>query len=328
MFVDQWVWEASCSVMPSIFLLPSDTQKLQNVTVYGIVPLNSRKRYLPGFDNALSLRYLWENRMINSWNLNWPTRTMVKHRQAPSALLLQELINLLLRKGVPLQDGLRGLIPRHWEIFNDLILFPASAFEDDVWATVKPEIWECVAAVFKVSRVARHGRVLPNNFRSPQVEMLRGTNPWVRKKDNGVIYELDITKSMFSQGNITEKLRMSKLDCRGEVVVDLFAGIGYFTIPLIKAGAEKVYACEWSPDAVSALKRNVVLNHAEERCVVLFGDNRQVLYPSSALTNILALVSHVFHGKSIRGAACMLWGPWLLKLLRFGLAAEVLCAVW
>lgn len=37
-------------------------------------------------------------------------------------------------------------------------------------------------------------------------------------------YEFDVTKSMFSAGNITEKLRVAGFDCRGETVVDLYAG--------------------------------------------------------------------------------------------------------
>lgn len=45
-------------------------------------------------------------------------------------------------------------------------------------------------------------------------------------------YEFDVTKCMFSAGNITEKLRVSKFDCRGETVVDLYAGeiIGFFSL--------------------------------------------------------------------------------------------------
>lgn len=37
-------------------------------------------------------------------------------------------------------------------------------------------------------------------------------------------YEFDVTKCMFSAGNITEKLRVAGFDCRGETVVDLYAG--------------------------------------------------------------------------------------------------------
>lgn len=37
-------------------------------------------------------------------------------------------------------------------------------------------------------------------------------------------YMFDVTKCMFSAGNITEKLRVASLPCSGEVLVDLYAG--------------------------------------------------------------------------------------------------------
>jgi tRNA G37 N-methylase Trm5 len=40
-------------------------------------------------------------------------------------------------------------------------------------------------------------------------------------------YSYDITKCMFSWGNITEKLRIASFDCSNEVILDLFAG-SYF----------------------------------------------------------------------------------------------------
>jgi tRNA G37 N-methylase Trm5 len=61
----------------------------------------------------------------------------------------------------------------------------------------------------------------------------------------------------------------------GETVVDLFCGIGYFTIPLLaKSGADKVYACEWNPDSVEALRRNLEANDVSHKCEILHGDNR------------------------------------------------------
>lgn len=43
-------------------------------------------------------------------------------------------------------------------------------------------------------------------------------------------YEFDVTKCMFSFGNITEKLRVARFDCRGDTVVDLYAGVDTFYI--------------------------------------------------------------------------------------------------
>lgn len=56
------------------------------------------------------------------------------------------------------------------------------------------------------------------------------------------------------------------------------SGIGYFTLPyLAHAGASHVHACEWNPDAVEALKKNLVANGVSDRCTVHQGDNRQVM---------------------------------------------------
>lgn len=38
-------------------------------------------------------------------------------------------------------------------------------------------------------------------------------------------YTYDVTKCMFSSGNITEKIRIAQLSCEGETIVDLYAGL-------------------------------------------------------------------------------------------------------
>lgn len=63
--------------------------------------------------------------------------------------------------------------------------------------------------------------------------LLKGKDGWVEHRENGILYCLDVTRCMFSSGNVTEKARMGRLACGGETVVDLFAGIGYHTLPLL-----------------------------------------------------------------------------------------------
>ncbi|XP_054025687.1 tRNA wybutosine-synthesizing protein 2 homolog isoform X1 [Dryobates pubescens] len=90
-------------------------------------------------------------------------------------------------------------------------------------------------------------------------------------------YTFDVTKCMFSAGNIREKLRVASLPCSGEVLVDLYAGIGYFTLPfLVHAEAAFAHACEWNGHAVEALRRNLALNGVQDRCHVHHGDSRQL----------------------------------------------------
>ena len=65
------------------------------------------------------------------------------------------------------------------------------------------------------------------------MQILVGNNGWFNHQENGILYSFDATKCMFSWGNPSEKLRMARLDCKNEVVVDLFAGIGYFVLSFL-----------------------------------------------------------------------------------------------
>ena len=78
--------------------------------------------------------------------------------------------------------------------------------------------------------------------RDSQAELLLGADGWVEHKESGVAFRLDVTLCMFSSGNVTERTRMGRLlEAAGETVVDLFCGIGYYTLPLLaRAGVSKV----------------------------------------------------------------------------------------
>ncbi len=62
-----------------------------------------------------------------------------------------------------------------------------------------------------------------------------------------------------------------------ETVVDLFAGIGYFTLPMaVYSKPKKMFACEINPIAYQYLCANVVLNHVTNIVEPLLGDNRKI----------------------------------------------------
>lgn len=81
---------------------------------------------------------------------------------------------------------------------------------------------------------------------------------------------------MFSRGNVTEKKRFGMACVKpGETVLDMYAGIGYYTLPaLIHGGAVHVTACEWNGHAVAALRYNLKANGVEDKATVLEGDCR------------------------------------------------------
>ena len=169
--------------------------------------------------------------------------------------------------------------PRHWIKHGDLIVFPSNSFSDVQWDTVKSEeLWQCVSKALGVKRLAVEDHICNDNYRTPTCHLLLGDNGLVEHVDNKVCYVFDVTKNMFCHGNITEKIRMSRLSCENEIVLDLFAGIGYFTLPLlVHTSAKRVHACDWSADAIEALHKGLLANHvAADRCVVHHIDCRKV----------------------------------------------------
>jgi len=116
-------------------------------------------------------------------------------------------------------------------------------------------------------------------FRESGVEMLLGDDDWVVRRESGVDYGYAMTRCMFSAGNVNERRRMGDVVAGGEVVVDLYAGIGYYTLPALVHGGATVHACEWNPEAVKALRWGLDANGVGDRCTIHEGDNRVTTGP-------------------------------------------------
>ncbi|NXF91544.1 TYW2 protein, partial [Eubucco bourcierii] len=203
-----------------------------------------------------------------------PVLSRAACRQTPAQKLRDKLRQLL---GENWSEELERDVPHAWQRHGNLVLLSEDSFRAALWEKLGPALWETVASALGAQRLARQGRVLPDGMRSPSVTLLLGQDGWVEHMDNGIRYTFDVTKCMFSAGNITEKLRVASLPCSGEVLVDLYAGIGYFTLPyLVHAEAAFAHACEWNGHAVEALRRNLALNGVQDRCHVYHGDSRQL----------------------------------------------------
>jgi tRNA wybutosine-synthesizing protein 2 len=93
--------------------------------------------------------------------------------------------------------------------------------------------------------------------------------------EHGTKYAVDFSRVMFSPGNKAERARMGEVVAPGERVFDMFAGIGYFTLPMARAGAE-VTAAEINPESYRLLVENARLNDVTDRIEEILGDCRDV----------------------------------------------------
>jgi len=114
-------------------------------------------------------------------------------------------------------------------------------------------------------------------YRKPGVEIISGDRMTETiHVENGIRFKMDPQRIMFSSGNMVERRRMATISNSSETVVDLFAGIGYFSLPIaVYSKPKKIFACEINPIAYRYLCANVVLNHVTDIIEPLWGDNRK-----------------------------------------------------
>ncbi|NXK52436.1 TYW2 protein, partial [Chauna torquata] len=258
---------------------------------------------LPVLEGKLAewqLRALQESGPCRLLWIQDPVPSKAASMRTPAQKLCSELQRLVLGLGESWSEELERDVPRSWQRHGDLVLLSEDSFSAALWMKLGPALWETVASALGAQRLARRGRVLPGGMRSPSVTLLLGQDGWVEHVDNGIRYTFDVTKCMFSPGNITEKLRVASLPCSGEVLVDLYAGIGYFTLPyLVHAAAAFAHACEWNHHAVEALRRNLALNGVQDRCHIHHGDSRKLQLRNVADRVNLGLIPSSEEGWSV-----------------------------
>jgi tRNA (guanine37-N1)-methyltransferase len=89
-------------------------------------------------------------------------------------------------------------------------------------------------------------------------------------KENGLLYQVDLEGVYFTARLGNERLRVARGIRPSEMVLDMFAGVGPFSLLLAKRGA-RVIAVDKNPLAVKYLRQNAALNRIED-VTILEGD--------------------------------------------------------
>jgi tRNA (guanine37-N1)-methyltransferase len=91
-------------------------------------------------------------------------------------------------------------------------------------------------------------------------------------RENGCAFRVDVAKCYFSPRLSTERLRIARLARRGEKVLNMFAGVGPFSIPVAKMAGAKVTSWEINGYACELHRENDMANGVGRLVRVVEGD--------------------------------------------------------
>jgi tRNA wybutosine-synthesizing protein 2 len=158
-----------------------------------------------------------------------------------------------------LPESLKELLPRRWERIGEIVVLRLPP----QLAPYASEVGDAYGRVLRAKAVVEETDSIQGEWRTPQMRLIWGDDTETVHRENGIRYRLDPTKVMFSSGNFDERIRMGEVCRPGEDVVDMFAGVGYFALPMaLRGGARRVIACEINPTAYAYLTANAAMNDA------------------------------------------------------------------
>ena len=164
-------------------------------------------------------------------------------------------------------------VPKSYQIIGDIILI--KLLESAHRKRLEELSKKIMGALPRIKTVC-FVRGVEGELRTPKIIASFGDGTETVHREHGILYKLDVARVMFSKGNLNERKRIISQVRDGEKVVDMFAGIGYFSLGVAKGNpSSTVYAVEKNPESCKYLIENIRMNKLNN-VIPVCDDNRNV----------------------------------------------------
>jgi len=164
-------------------------------------------------------------------------------------------------------------IPRKWKKIGEVLIVDF----DLVPNKDKKIIAETYASELKVKTVIQKNKVNGELRKPKHTKLLFGTDTVTKISEYGLTYNIDLSEIMWSAGNTGWRSALAGPDKVSDfysfenpkIIIDYFAGIGYFALQMAKGYPEsKIIAIDKNPKSVEYLKINAKENKIENMEII------------------------------------------------------------
>ena len=143
----------------------------------------------------------------------------------------------------------------------------------------KKIIGETLLKQVKIAKsVFYQASAVEGDFRTRNLEILAGDNKTETEyKEFGCKFIVDVENAFFSPRLSTERERISNLVQNGETIVNMFAGVGMFSVMIAKKKKCTVYSIDINPIAARLCEKNIKSNKLVGNVISINGDALQII---------------------------------------------------
>ncbi|MEM0139301.1 MAG: class I SAM-dependent methyltransferase family protein [Ferroplasma sp.] len=110
--------------------------------------------------------------------------------------------------------------------------------------------------------------------------------------ENGINLIVDVSEAYFSPRLATERLRISNEARENEKILDMFCGIGPFSILIAKKVSCNILAIDKNEKAIELFRENILLNKLKGKITIMHGDSGQLETEPKIFDRIIMNLPH------------------------------------
>ena len=192
-----------------------------------------------------------------------------------------------------LPKNILELVPKSYDIIGKIAIVEfdqINTTSDKNVLSYKKKVAEALVSVNKsVEIVYEKKSEVKGRYRLKTLEVIYGNdNPETNHKENGCLFKLDVKNTYFTPRLVFERKRVSSSNFKKqEIIVDMFTGVGPFSIQIAKNNDVKIYAFDVNPSAYKYLNENIENNKMKGEVIAHNMDVKELLNPDNKLGNYL-----------------------------------------
>ncbi|MEF8835018.1 MAG: class I SAM-dependent methyltransferase family protein [Candidatus Thermoplasmatota archaeon] len=190
---------------------------------------------------------------------------------------------------VDLPEELEKHLPSSYDIIGDIALvkIPEEIKE------YKSQIGDAILETHKNLTTVLEDKGVHGEFRTRKIEHIAGEEKTETiYREHGIELEVDVESVYFSPRLATERWRVVERTEEDETVLDMFAGVGPYTVLIGKnVDVDQIHSIDLNPDAIYYLRKNIERNKLEGLVNTYEGDAEEIA-PELACDRVIMNLPH------------------------------------